>query len=163
MFVCETVDCAKLLVEELGADLTARNDDGKTAWERIEEDEDFPDVAVYLRIKDLERMGANGVDTTGQTNGAGSTESTAVEETNGLNGLERPPRVPEGISVNIGTMSVDDVGEDVVDPEFRRRIEELAAREDFQGEEGQRALRELITEAVRGQVGEEREVRQRTS
>lgn len=164
LFVCETVDCAKLLVEELGVDLAIRNDEGKNARERIEEEGDFTDVAVYLRIKELESMG-NGDTATAQVNSAGLTNgvSSTTEETNGLNGLNRPPPVPEGISVNIGTMSSDEVGEDVVDPEFRRRIEELAAREDFEGEDGQRALRDLITEAVRGQVGEEREVRQRTS
>jgi len=50
-----------------------------------------------------------------------------------------------------------------VDTEFRQRIEELASREDFQGEGGQRQLRELITEALRGEVGQERDVRQRTT
>jgi hypothetical protein len=70
--------------------------------------------------------------------------------------------VPDGISINVRTMTPDDVGEEVVDPEFKRRIEELAAREDFQGEDGQRELRELITEAIRGQVSKDREVRRRT-
>lgn len=33
-------------------------------------------------------------------------------------------------------------------PEFRRRIEESAARDDFQAKDGQRQLRELITDAL---------------
>ena len=146
LFVAETMDCAKVLVEELHGDITVRGHEGKTARERIEDDGDFPEVAVYLRIKELEASGA---------------EINGVDERSTTNGIHRPPPVPEGISVDIGTMVPEDAGE-VVDPEFRRRIEELAARDDFQGEEGQRELRELITEAIRGEVGQEREVRRRT-
>jgi len=76
------------------------------------------------------------------------------------NGTHAPP-LPEGVQVNLGAMAPEDAGE-VADPEFRRRIEELASREDFQGEEGQRELRVLIEEALRGQVGEDRNVRSRT-
>lgn len=140
LFVAETVDCAKILVEELHADITIISDEGKTAREKFVEENDFPEVAVYLRVKELES----------QVNGAVT------------NGVHHPPPLPEGIQVNIGTMAEEEAGE-VVDLEFRRRIEELAAREDFQGAEGQRALRELITEALQGEVGQERDVRQRTS
>ncbi|KUJ07938.1 putative ankyrin repeat-containing protein P1E11.10 [Mollisia scopiformis] len=141
LFVAETVDCARILVEELHADITIVGDEGKTAREKFADENDFPEVAVYLRMKELES----------QVNGSSA-----------ANGIHSPPALPEGVQVNIGTMAEDEAGE-VADPEFRRRIEELAAREDFQGEEGQRALRELITEALRGEVGQEREVRQRTS
>lgn len=146
LFVAETIDCAKVLIEELHADITVRGGEGKTARERIEEDGDLPELAVYLRIKELEASGA-------QVNG--------VDERSTANGIHPPPPLPEGVSVDIGTMLPEEAGE-VVDPEFRRRIEELAARDDFQGEDGQRELRELITEAIRGEVGEEREVRRRT-
>lgn len=49
-----------------------------------------------------------------------------------------------------------------MDPELRRRIEELAAWDDFPGEEGQR-LMELISNAVRsvGSESQERDVRRR--
>jgi hypothetical protein len=150
LFVAETMDCVKVLVEELHADITVRGDEGKTAREKIEEDGDFPEVAVYLRIKELEGSGA-------QVNGI------TAPIVNGTNGNHAPPPLPEGVSVNIGTMVPEDEAGEVVDPEFRRRIEELAQREDFQGEEGQNALRELITEAIRGEVGQGRDVRQRTS
>lgn len=150
LFVAETMDCAKVLVEELHADIKVRGDEGKTAREKIEEDGDFPDVAVYLRIKELEGSGA-------QVNGV----SPSIA--NGTNGVHTPLPLPEGVSVNIGTMVPEEEAGEVVDPEFRRRIEELAQREDFQGEDGQNALRELITEAIRGQVGQDRDVRQRTS
>jgi hypothetical protein len=59
-------------------------------------------------------------------------------------------------------MAEEDIG-DAPDPEFRRRIEELAARDDFQTEEGQRQLRELVTEVVSGMTSEQtdRSVRRR--
>lgn len=149
LFVCETVECARLLVEEFHADISVRGEDGKTAWEKIEAEGDFPEVATYLLSREVikEPSGNNGVN---------GTTSTA-------NIISQAPPLPEGLSIDIGTMAPEDVGDEVVDTEFKRRIEELAARSDFQGEEGQRQLRELITEAVRGQIVEDREVRQRTS
>jgi len=48
-----------------------------------------------------------------------------------------------------------------VDESFRRRIEELASREDFSAEEGQRELRELVQDAMRDVGTEGREVRRR--
>ncbi|TGO08073.1 hypothetical protein BTUL_0227g00110 [Botrytis tulipae] len=145
LFVAETLDCAKLLVEELHANFTIRSaEDGCNARERIEAEGDYPEVAVYLRIKELEAEG-------------GLPASSGTDAI-----VARPPLVPEGLSVNIGTMNPDeDVGE-VIDPEFKRRIDELAARDDFQTPAGQEELRKLITEAITGEVGEGREVRQRT-
>jgi len=142
LFVAETTECARVLVEELHADPTVRGLEGKTAREKIEAEDDFPEVAAYLQS--YANLQVNGPSTEPQVNGA------------------HPPPIPDGISVDVGIMAPEDAGEDFVDPEFRRRIEELAARRDFQGEEGQRELRELVTEAIRGQVGQEREVRQRT-
>lgn len=143
LFVVETIDCARVLVEELHADISLRGLEGGSAREKIQEEGDFPEVAVYLRLKELEGEGR-------EVNGAGAT-----------NGVHPPP-VPEGIQVNFGTMAPEEESDEVVDPEFRRRIEELAQREDFQGEDGQRQLRELITEAIRGDVGQQRDVRRRT-
>jgi hypothetical protein len=147
LFVCETIECARLLVEEFHADTTVKSMDGKTARERIESDGDFPEVAAYLL--ELEKS-------KGRPHG-NSIHHTASQE----NIISPAPPLPEGLSIDIGTMAPEDVGEEVVDPDFKRRIEELAALGDFEGEEGQRQLRELITEAVRGQIGQEREVRQR--
>jgi len=145
LFVVETLDCAKLLVEELHANFTIRSaEDGCNARERIEAEGDYPEVAVYLRIKELEAGGG-------------------LPASNGTDAIvAHPPLVPEGLSVNIGTMNPEeDVGE-VIDPEFKRRIDELAARDDFQTPAGQEELRKLITEAITGEVGEGLEVRQRT-
>ncbi|RAL65220.1 hypothetical protein DID88_001326 [Monilinia fructigena] len=135
LFVAETLDCAKLLVEELHANYKIRSgEDGYNARERIEAEGDFPEVAPVL-----------------------NEAATMAKTSNG-----HPPPVPEGLSVDIGTMNPEeDVGE-VIDPEFKRRIDELAARDDFQTPAGQEELRKLITEAISGEVGEGREVRQRT-
>ncbi|KIW06787.1 uncharacterized protein PV09_02470 [Verruconis gallopava] len=132
LFYAEKVEVAEALLE-LGADLSHKNQDGQTAEEKIDNEEEFPLVAAFLRRKcaDLNGHPNRGVD------GSSSDGS-----------MSHPPPLPEGIKVNIGTMSEPE-GE-APDPEFRRRIEELASREDFQSEEGQRKLRELVTEAVTG-------------
>ncbi|TVY82005.1 Ankyrin repeat-containing protein [Lachnellula suecica] len=145
LFVVETADCAKVLVEELHADIKIRStEDGQTAREKMAEEDGFPEVAVYLRMKELEA-------------GIAGTNGVPEPTTNG----GHPPPLPEGVQINLGAMAPEEAGE-LADPEFRRRIEELASREDFQGEDGQRELRTLIEEALRGEVGEERNVRSRT-
>ena len=144
LFVAETIECAKLLVEELHADISIRGEENKTAREKIEEDGDFTDVAVYLRIKELE--------------GAG--DGSASSLLNG-DGSQQPLPLPNGVTIDIGTMAPEEDAGEVADPELRRRIEELAQRDDFQGPSGQAALRELITDAIMG-TGEGREVRRRT-
>ncbi|KAK2626826.1 hypothetical protein QTJ16_004001 [Diplocarpon rosae] len=146
LFGVETVEVAKVLVEELKADMKIIGAEGQNARERITEDNDYPEVAVYLRMKELE----------GQANGDNPSTNIAT------NGTQPPPPLPDGMSIAFGTMTPEEAGE-VLDPEFRRRIEELAAQPDFQGEQGQGALRNLVTEALRRDLGEERDVRQRTS
>ncbi|TAQ88515.1 hypothetical protein B7494_g3155 [Chlorociboria aeruginascens] len=147
LFVAETLDCAKILVEELHADIRIRGDEGKAAREKIEEEDDFPQIAIYLRIKELE-----GSDLPVDSTGLQPTDGTHV-----------PPPLPEGVLVDIGSMVQEEELGEVADPDFQRRIEELAARDNFQGEDSQQALRDLITEAVRGEVDQARDVRQRTS
>lgn len=140
LFVTETWDIAKCLVEELGVDVGAKNDEGVTALEKIEAEGDYPEIAVYLR---LHTAGANG--TTAQSNG----DATA-------------PSLPPNVSIRVGSADVDSVAADQEpDPEFRRRIEELAASDSFQTEEGQQELRNLIQDAVRGVSSDDRDVRRR--
>lgn len=147
LFVCEAVDVARCLVEELGATVAWRNKEGQTAEERLSEDADFIPVAAYLR----------------QAMARASAAVRAESERGAGDELHHPPPLPNGIKINMGTVGEEEVVEGAPDPEFRRRIEELAAREDFQGEEGQRQLRELVTEAVTGlSAGQQgREVRRR--
>jgi hypothetical protein len=75
-------------------------------------------------------------------------------------GVHPPPPLPEGVKVNVGTMEEDAV--DAPDPEIRRRIEELAAREDYDSEEVQAQLRELVQDVVGGMGADgDRSVRRR--
>lgn len=141
LFVAESVDVARCLVEELGIDKNIKNHDGVRAEDSIMVDGSFPLVAEYLKGGSASGMnGTNGTSHTG-------------------------PALPPNVAVNFGTMSEQDVGGDAdsVDPEFKRRIEELASRENFHSEEGQRELRELVTEALRGVNAEsqQRDVRPR--
>ncbi|KUI61729.1 hypothetical protein VP1G_08898 [Cytospora mali] len=138
LFVVETVEAARVLVEELGLDVGITGDEGQTARQRLEQEGDFPEVAEYLASKE-----------TSEVNGTS------------VNSGDLPP-VPQGLSVNFGTIPEGEVAEASPDPEFRRRIEELAAREDFNTEAGQEALRRLVEEAVAGEeLAEDRNVRPR--
>lgn len=138
LFVVETVKAAKVLVEELAADTLHRGSEGLTAREKIEAEGDYPEVAAYLSTieakKDIEKT---------------------IEEVL----PETIPPPPEGMKVTVGTMDeTQDIPE--VDTEFRRRIEELAQREDFDTAQGQDELRKLVEDAVLGQgLGDERNVR----
>lgn len=119
LFVAESVEVAKCLVEDLHIDAEAKNSEGQTAREKFEGEADFPDVTEYL----------------------------AEKEGREVNGTSRPPPLPPNVRVNIGETM--DVGGQEPDPEFRRRIEELAVSDSFHTEEGQRELKDLITDAVR--------------
>jgi uncharacterized protein len=147
LFVTETGPVATCLVEELHVDTSIRNEDGMTAAEKIEEEGDFLEVASYLRSR------------SGVERGGGVT-SEGTGDIAPMTWQGHPPPLPTNITVDVGTMEDQREGQEP-DPEFRRRIEELAAKEDFHGEERQRELRDLITDAVRGVTADERETRRR--
>lgn len=135
LFSVEEVDMAKVLIE-LGTNMNLRNNEGQTAAEKLADEDEQPAVAAYL---------GEAAGPTDRTSNASSSSLSNGE----LNGVHPPPPLPAGLQLNVGTMAPDDVG-DEPDPEFRRRIEELAARGDFEGEEGQRELRDLVVEALSG-------------
>lgn len=136
LFAAETVDAARCLVEELGADVTIRGAEGLTAREKIEGEGDFPLVAEYLAKKE-------------------GVEAPAAEG--------QAPPLPEDLKFTVGTMDVERDVPDEVDPEFRRRIQELAERDDFHSAEGQEELRKLVEDAVLDQgISEDRSVRPKT-
>lgn len=140
LFSVEEVDMAKALID-LGTDMDLPNDDGHTAAEKLADEDEQPAVAAYLR------------EASGQNNGAIFAASSSSLANGDSNDLPPPPPLPAGLQLNVGTMAAGDVG-DEPDPEFRRRIEELAARGDFEGEEGQRELRDLVVEALSGVTNE---------
>lgn len=139
LFVVETPEAAKVLIEELGADPLHKGSDSLTAREKIEQEGDFPNVASYLATIESDRV---------------------VQETAANAIPESIPPPPEGLRVTLGTM---DQPEDIpieVDSEFRRRIEALAQRDDFNTPQGQADLRRLVEDAVADQgLGDERHVR----
>ncbi|KAI2790232.1 hypothetical protein POX_d05739 [Penicillium oxalicum] len=145
LFVAETPKVARCLVEELGVDYQKTNDDGYKAHEKMEADDEFPQVVAYLR----EALGA---------------PPPSSENLDGP--LNAPAPIPNNMKVNIGTMSEQEAnaGEMEVDPEFKRRIDELAAREDFNSAATQEQLRALVMDAISGSSIEtaDRETRRRT-
>lgn len=151
LFVAETVTAAKVLIDELGLDPRIKNDEGVAAPEKIRIDDEFPALARHLAQYET-AQGANGAGTNGN--------AAEAESGNAAMGLPPPP---EGLSVRVGTMpeQIDEMTMEV-DPEFRRRIEELAAREDFDTPEGQARLRQLVEDTIADQgLSEERNVRPR--
>jgi hypothetical protein len=145
LFVIETVEAAKALIE-LGLDPKIKNDEGQTAREKIQEEDEFPDVAAYLATLE-----------SGHTESARSTAATGSDSS-----MDLPPP-PEGLQVRVGTMPEQTEEMNLeVDPEFRRKLEELAASEDFDTPEGQARLRQLVEDTIaEQQLGEERNVRTR--
>ncbi|KAK6335582.1 hypothetical protein TWF696_002350 [Orbilia brochopaga] len=134
LFTAETVEVARCLVEELGADWAHKNDSGVTAAEAIEEDDQYPLVVAYLRSLN---------------------DKATMRPIN-----TEPGSPPAGIAVQVRPL--DDAVADLqpVDQEFKQKIEELAANpQEFTQEE----LRQLVTEAVHKHVlePEERNVRAR--
>ncbi|MCJ1424552.1 hypothetical protein MMC29_002440 [Sticta canariensis] len=155
LFVVETVDAAQVLVDELGADLMIKNHDGMTAEEKFQTDGDFPTITAFLRESRLHGNTSN--PSTDEVNSNQQSESLFSNDVH-------PPPLPPNVTVNVGMMNEPSAdGDTDVDPEFKERIAALAARDDFQGEDGQRELRELITDAVRGSgnARDDRSVRQR--
>jgi uncharacterized protein len=141
LFVAEKLGIAKCLVEELGVDPAIKNDEGLTAQEMIESDGSFPAIAVYLK------------------------EVAAPDVVD--QDLNPPPSLPPNVSISIGTVSEAEAnggGMADVDPEFKRRIDELAAREDFHSEAGQMQLRNLVGDAIRdvGVQSERKDAKRRT-
>ncbi|OAX80936.1 hypothetical protein ACJ72_04726 [Emergomyces africanus] len=139
LFVTESVEVARCLTEELGVDKDHKNHIGLKAEESIANEGDFPSLIEYLQ------------------------GSQAVNNPDEL--LRSATSLPPNMTVNVGSIPDPATnGDEVVDPEFRRRIEELAASENFHTEEGQRELRQLVTDALKGVNAEtqERDVRRRT-
>ncbi|KAI1480059.1 hypothetical protein K445DRAFT_22101 [Daldinia sp. EC12] len=144
LFVVETVEAARVLVEELGADITLKGSDGYTAFQKIAEEGEFPEVAEYL--KTIEE----------------ATSSHTQTLLNGTNGdTSAAPPVPEGLSISVNTVAPTDETELEVDPEFRRRIEQLAERDDFHSDAGQAELRQLVQDAISERNLADRNVRSR--
>lgn len=138
LFNVETTDMAKEVLA-LGVKIELKNTDGQTAAEKLDDEDEQPEVAAYLR--EIMNGSGDAAAQNGVANGSSTSEAA--------NGLQAPPPLPNGVKINMGLMDQSEEGGEP-DPEFRRRIEELAARPDFESEETQRELRELVSQAVTG-------------
>ena len=120
LFNAESVDFARELVS-LGVNIDIKNDEGQTAAEKLDEEDEQPLVAAYLREVAHQITGGT----------ASAATSTTIDVSSLPNGeastVYSPPPLPGGVQISIGAMPAGDVGGEP-DPEFRRRIEELAAR-----------------------------------
>lgn len=145
LFVVETVEAARLLVQELGLDESIKGSEGLTAREKIEAEDEYPEVAEWLKGRE---PGASGIN--GNSSHANGADATAL------------PPVPQGLSVSMGTM--DDPADDGPgpNPEIKRLIEEFAARDDSDTPEAQAELRQLIMQVISGEeLAGDRHVRPR--
>jgi hypothetical protein len=153
LFYAESLEVVKCLVEELEADTTLPNKDGITPADKISEDGDgswVPSVVEYLRLKSSPQTEES------------IAEQHAQADAFAVNGiLNRPQRLPENVQINIGVMQ--ELPESAVaDPEIKRRIEELAAKENLESGEAQEELRSLVTDIVSGMhSSEDREAQRR--
>ena len=140
LFVVEDQKIARCLVEELGINVAIQNHEGFTAAEKIHEEQEWPEVARYL--------------TTLQQRPDGPGDRGATAESNSdVASSTHPPPLPPNMRLDIHTASEAEMNGELTespDPAFRRRIEALAARDNFHTDEGQQELRALISDAVRG-------------
>ena len=157
LFVAESVEVAQTLVEDLGANMSITNNEGETAEDKIQQEGDYPTVAAYLKEARLR-------------DGSLSANAENAPAGSHLNGSDifaegTPEPVPPNMKIKVGTMEErqDIDGEMAIDPDFRKRIEELASREDFHSEASQSQLRNLVQDAVHevDVTGTSREVRRR--
>lgn len=161
LFTAESVAIAEILVKDLNADLSHRNSENITAKEYIEQEGDFPAVAAWLRRAEKAKpskssaslKGSSNTETDDSRKSRGSVLnsrdcSNTTNPTEIIDSEHPPPPLPPGVSVNVETLS--ESTPDAPDPQFRKRIEELAARDDFDSEESQKELKRLITDAVNG-------------
>ena len=157
LFVVETIEAARILIEDLGADFMVRNVEGHIAEERLFFDGEHPTIAAFMRKSRLQNEPS-------QINQPGH-DATSPSSDLFSPDLHHPPPLPPNVTVNLGTTEEEQStsAQLEADPEFRQRIEELAARDDFQSDQGQKQLRGLVTDALRDMNTDEsqRNVRRR--
>lgn len=120
---CEDVDTARVIVEELGADINLTNEEEKTALQSFEEDAEFPELIQYMRLKcgipqDQDSLG---IDT------------------------EQLQQFKDSIRYTLETEP-----EDSNDPESQARRQKL--EQIIQGENAEQELENYIREIIRSQI-----------
>ncbi|KAL8790591.1 MAG: hypothetical protein Q9195_006271 [Heterodermia aff. obscurata] len=151
LFVVETVEAAQILIEDLGADIMIRNVEGHIAEERLFFEGEHPTVAAFMRKSRLHNEST-------QMHQPGHEAVSPSSDPFG-NNLHHPPPLPPNVTVNLESTEEEQLISARLEavPEFRQRIEELAARDDFRSDQGQRQLRGLVTDALRDMNADESE------
>ena len=121
--MCELVEVARTMIEELGADVAVRNNEGSTPAEAVREEGDFDDLADYLESV-----------TPGVVRAEISTE--ALEYT------EFRDQEEDGEEV-----------QRVIQPDTAARIDEVMRLEQEDGLNRDEELRRIVTEAILQQMG----------
>jgi uncharacterized protein len=125
--MCELVDVAREMIQELGADVTIKNKEGMTAAEAIREEGDFDDLADYLESVTPGITPAN-IDT------------SALEYTEFRGDGDEDDEEEE-------------VAEAIIPPAAASRITEIMRLEETDGVNRDDELRSIVTEAIMTQMG----------
>ena len=143
LFYAEDVETARALVNDLSADLETMNEEGVSVAENAAQqadDEEGSPRQRWIGVCDYLRQ-AEGSD------GQNHSGVTRQEEED----ARAPPRLPEGMRIDMRAVpeaEAEEGGEP--DSDFRRRIQQLAARGDYESAEGQGELRRLVEDALGG-------------
>ena len=128
--MCELVDVAREMIQELGADVTIKNKEGLTAAEAVREEGDFDELADYLESV-----------TPGVT--AGNTDTSALAYTEFREGDDDDEEEEEE----------EESVEAVIPAEAVGRIDEIIRLEQTDGVNRDEELRSIVTEAIMSQMG----------
>lgn len=124
----ESAKVARFMIEELGADSKIKNDEGQTALQKIEEEDEFPEVLEYLKSLEVQNI-------------LKSKDSYSVEAS----------VLPDTTSVRYtyqkSTEDDEPEGQPLVDPEQRKRLEEIMTTNENDREEN---LRAFVHEMIQG-------------
>ena len=124
LHMCELVDVAREMIQDLGAEVTIKNKEGMTAAEAVREEGDFDELADYLESV-----------TPGVT--AGNTDTSALAYTEFR---ERDDEEEESV-------------EAVIPADAAGRIDEIIRLEQTDGVNRDEELRNIVTEAIMRQMG----------
>ena len=123
--MCELVEVAREMIDELGADVTVKNNEGLTAAEAIRDEGDFDELADYLESV-----------TPGVAAGHTDTSALAYTEFRDTDDEEEDENV-----------------ERIIPADAAGRIDEIIHMEQTDGVNRDEELRSIVTEAIMRQMG----------
>ena len=127
LHMCEIVDVAREMIQELGANVTLKNKEGLSAAEAIREEGDFDDLADYLESVTPDIIPGN-VDTSALAYTAFRDDDDEEEEN-------------------------EETVESIIPADHASRIDEIIRLEQTDGVNRDDELRTIVTEAIMRQMG----------